>query len=83
MVASTQTIVCSLSISEPKEETVTRGKSYKFALLNQSKIGSLWEIGHNLALKNPNQIRPVAFERRFKGLLEDRISDIEDPKSQR
>ena len=69
MAASARTVVFGLSISELKEETVTHGKSYKFALLNQSKIGSLWEIGHNFALKNPNQIRPVAFERSFRGIL--------------
>ena len=57
-----------LSISEPKDETVTRGKSYKFALLNQSIIRSLWEIGHNFVLKNPNHIRPVALEGSFRGL---------------
>ena len=67
-----------LSISEPKEETVTRGKSYKFALLNQSIIGSLWDIGHNFALKNPNQVRPVTFERSLRGILKGQISDIED-----
>ena len=79
MATSTRTVVFGLSISEPKEEKVTRGKSYKFSLLNQSKIGSLWEIGHNFALKNLNQIRPVAFERSFIGLLQGLISDIEDP----
>ena len=63
MVAITQTVVFFLSISETKDETVTRGKSYKFALLNQSIIRSLWEIGHNFVLENPNQVRPVAFER--------------------
>ena len=83
MDTSTWTVVFSLSISEPKEETVTRGKSYKFSLLNQSKIGSLWEIGYNFALKNPNQIRPMAFERSFRRLLQGLISDIEDPKLQR
>ena len=61
---------------------MTRGTPYKLALLNQSIIRSLWKIGHNLALKNPNQVRPMEFERRFKGLLQDRISDIEDPKLQ-
>ena len=70
MVASTQTVVYWISISETKDETVTRGKSYKFALLNQSIIRSLWEIGHNFVLENPNQVRPVAFERSFRGLLQ-------------
>ena len=69
MAISTQNVVFGLSILEPKEETVTCGKLYKFALLNQSKIGSLWEIGHKFSLKNPNQIRPMAFERIFRGLL--------------
>ena len=76
VVRSTQPVVFSLSISETKDKTVTRGKSYKFALLNQSIIRSLWEIGHNFVLENPNQVRPVAFERSFRGLLQGQISDI-------
>ena len=72
-----------LSISEAKEEKVRRGKSYKFALLNQSIIRSLWEIGHNFVLENPNQVRPVAFKREFRGILQCGISDIEEPQSQR
>ena len=82
MAASTQTVVSYVSISEPKEETMTRGTSYKFALLNQSIIRSLWEIGHNFVLKNPNQVKNVAFERRLRGILKGKILDIEDPKSQ-
>jgi len=62
---------------------MTPGTLYKFTLLNQSIIRSLWEIGHNVSLKNPNQVRPVAFKIGFRGLLQDQISDIEDPKSQR
>ena len=69
MVTSTQTLVSWISISETKEKTVTRGKSYKFALLNQSIIRSLWEIGHNFVLENPNQVRPVALKREFRGIL--------------
>ena len=82
MVTSTQTLVSWLSISERKDEIVTLGKSYKFALLNQSIIRSLWEIGHNFVLENPNQVRPVTFKREFRGLLQNLISDIEDPQSQ-
>ena len=37
------------------------------------------EIGHNFALKNPNQIRPVVFERSFRGLLQGRISILKIP----
>ena len=62
MVVITQNVVSSLSISEAKDKTVTRGKPYKFAILNQSIIRSLWEIGHNFVLENPNQVRLVAFE---------------------
>ena len=83
MTESKQTIVLGISISDLKEETMIRGKSYKFALLNQSIIRSSWEIGHYFVLKNPNPVSPVAFERRFIGLLQGQISDIEDPKSQR
>ena len=78
MVAITQTVVSWISISETNNKTVTRGKSYKFALLNQSIIRSLWEIGHNFVLKNPNQFRLVGFERSFRGILQGQILDIED-----
>ena len=70
MATSIWNLVFGISISETKEKTVTRGKSYKFALLNQSIIRSLWEIGHNFVWKNPNQVRPVAFERSFRWLLQ-------------
>ena len=80
MAASTQTVVSFLSILELKDETVTRVKSYNFDLLKQSIIRSLWEIGHKFSLKNPNQVRPVTFERSFKGILQGRISNIEDMK---
>ena len=70
MVTSTINLVSFLSISELKYETVTRGKSYKFALMNQSIIRSFWEIGHNFVLENPNQVRPMAFKREFRGLLQ-------------
>ena len=83
MATITQTLVSCVSISKPKEETVTRGTQYKFTLLNQSIIRSLGEIGHNFVFKNPNQVRIVAFERIFRGLIQGRISDIEDLKSQR
>ena len=78
MAAITQNLFYFLLILDSKEETGRCGKSYKFALLNQSIIGSLWEIKHIFALKNPNQIRPVAFERSFRGLIQGQISDIED-----
>ena len=42
---------------------MTCGTPYKLALLNQSIIRSLWEIGHKFSLKNPNQVRPVKLER--------------------
>ena len=83
MAASTRTIGFDILISEPKKETMTCGKSYKFSLLNHSINRSSWEIGHNFALKNPNQVRPVAFKRRFRELLQGQISAIEDLKSQR
>ena len=77
----TQNLVSFVSISKLKEKTVTCGKSYKFSLLNQSKIISLWEIGHKFVLKNPNQVRPMDLERSFRVLRQGQISDIEDPKS--
>ena len=65
MAKSTQTLVSYVSILEPKEEKAILGKLYKFSLLNEPIIRSLWEIGHNFALKNPNQVRPMEFETRF------------------
>ena len=67
MVTSTSNLVLLLSISEVKDETMTHGKSYNFAILNQSIIRSLWEIGHNFVLENPNQVRLMAFKREFRG----------------
>ena len=81
MAISIQILVSCVSILELKEETVTHGTPYKVALLNQSIIRSLWEIWHNFVLKNPNQVRPMEFERRFRGLLQGLVLDIEDPKS--
>ena len=71
VVTSTQPVVSFLSILELKEETMTHGMPYKFPLLNGYNIRSLWDIGHTFALKNQNQVRPVEFERRFRGLQQD------------
>jgi len=73
-------VVSSLSIVDLKDKTMTRGKFYKFALLNQSIIRSLWEIGHNFVLKNPNQVIPMALERRCRGLIQGQKSHIGDIK---
>ena len=62
---------------------MTRGTPYKFNLLNQSIIKSLWEIGHNFVLKNSNQVIPMALERRLRGILKGRIKNLGDPKLQR
>ena len=83
MFESAQNVVTFLSISGPEVERVTHGTPYKFSLLNQSIIRSLWEIGNNFALKNPNQVRPVELERRLRGLLQDRRSILGDLKLQR
>ena len=58
----TWTVVSFVSNSELNESNVTRGIPYNFSLLNQSIIRSLWEIGHNFVLENPNQVRPVALK---------------------
>ena len=62
---------------------MTRGTPYKCALLKQSLIRALWEIGYNSPLKNPNWVRPMALERRLRGILQDWKLDIEDLKWQR
>ena len=62
---------------------MTHGMSYKFSLLNQSIIRSLWEIGDKFSLKNPNHVRHMALERRLIGIKQDLRSHIWDLKSQR
>ena len=57
--------------TEKNKETFTHGMSYKCALLKQSIIRALWEIGHNSFLKNQNWVRPMALERILGGLLRD------------
>ena len=71
MSKSAQAVVYFVSNSEPKYEIVTRATPYKFSLLNQSIIRSLWEIGHNIVLKNPNKVRPMELEIIFRGIIKD------------
>jgi len=71
---------CWLSFSGPKVGIVTRGTSYKFALLNQSIIKASWEIRHNSFLKNPTLTKLVRLERELRGIPEDEILDTGDPK---
>ena len=71
MVDSAQSVLFSLSILEPNEETMTRGMSYNYALLKQSIIRALRDIGYNSLLKNPNWVRLVALKIRLIGLLQD------------
>ena len=72
-----------MCVLDSKVETVARGTSYKFALLNQSKSKSLWEISHNSSLENPIWLRLVALERGRRRLLQVAISELDDPKLQR
>ena len=81
MTDNAQIVVICVSISELKEETMTHGMPYKFSLLNQSIISSLWEIGNSFFMKYPNLVTPVQFERSFRGPIKDGILNIEDPKS--
>jgi len=55
---------------------LTRGTSYKFALLERSIIRSSWEIVHNSFLENPIWIRLVALERGHRGLLQVEILEL-------
>ncbi len=61
---------------------MTRGTSYKFALLKRYIIRSSWEIVHNSFLENPISIRLMALERGHIGLLQVAISQLEEPKLQ-
>ena len=61
---------------------MTRGTSYKLALLERSIIRSSWEIVHNSFLENPIWIRLVALERGCRGLLQVTILELNDPKLQ-
>ena len=62
---------------------MTRGTSYKCALLKQSVIMALWEIGYTSLFKNPNWVTHMALERWLRGLIHDWKLDIEDLKWQR
>jgi len=62
---------------------MTRGTSYKFALLNQSIRRSSWEIRHKYFLKNPILIKHVGLERGLTGLPQYEISDPGKPKLHR
>ena len=62
---------------------MTRGTSYKFALLERSIIRSLWEIWHNSSLENPIGVRLVALDRGHRGIPQVTISELDDPKLQR
>ena len=66
--------------SDPKVKTVTRGKSYKFAILKSCIIRSSWEIMHNSLLENLISIRLVALEKGLRGILLVVISELEDLK---
>jgi len=76
-------VVSCMCVSDSKVETVTRGMSYKFALLNQSKSKSLWEISHNSSLENPIWLKLAALERGRRRLLQVAISKLDDLKLQR
>jgi len=73
-------VVCWVSFLGLKDETVTRGTLYKFALLNQSIIRSSWEIEHNTFVKNAIFIRPVGLEIRLGGLPHEYNFRPRDPK---
>ena len=62
---------------------MTRGTSYKFALLKSSIIRSLWEIWHNSSLENPIGVRLVALERGHRGILWVVNLELDLPKLQR
>ena len=71
-----------MHFSDPKVETVTRGTSYKFTLLERSIIRSSSKIVHNSFLENPIWIRLVALERGHRGLPQNTILEFKDPKVQ-
>lgn len=64
-------------------EIVTCGSSYKFTILNQSIIRSLWEIGNNAILENPISIRLTGLEIGLSGLPQDKILILGDLKLHR
>ena len=72
-----------INFLESKVETVTRGTSYKFALLERFIIRSSWEIVPNSIVENLNLIRLVALERGHRGLLQVAILELDDLKLQR
>ena len=62
---------------------MTHETSFKFTLLNQSILKSLWAIWHNSSLENPILIRLAGLERLLRGSLQEEISYLGDPKLQR
>ena len=52
-----------VSISEPETKIVTRGKPYKFVILNSPKINTLWENCHHFLLAYHNLMKPADVER--------------------
>jgi len=58
-----------LYFSDPKVKTLTRGISYKFALLKRYITRSSWEIVHNSFLENPILIILVPLEIEHRVLL--------------
>jgi len=75
-------MVCGLLsiFSGLKVTPVTCGTSYKFALLYQSIVRSSLDIGHTPFLKNPIFIIPMGLEIGLRGLPQDTITDLGDPK---
>ena len=71
-----------VSISEPKTKTVTRGKPYKFAILNSPKINTLWANCHQFHLAYQNLTKPADLERGDPRLQLVEFSDSEGPKFQ-
>jgi hypothetical protein len=75
-----QTEVFLIPFSGIKDKKVTRGRLYKFTLLNSPKINTLWENCHHFLLAYQNPIKPIDLERgnpRIPWIL---FLDLEGPK---
>ena len=74
------TKVSLILVSKAEVKTVTRGIQYKFAILNNPKINTLWENCHDFLLAYQNLMKPVDLERGDPRLPKESSSNLEGNK---
>ena len=71
-------LISMVKLSDPDDETGTRGSSYKFAMLNSPEISHLWKNSHKSQLVKPILVKPVVLERGQTRLPQYKIPDTEE-----